>query len=112
MIKTSIKVYPLSFNCDFEKAVFSAIKSTWKDSFINGCWFHLSQAFLQHVKLDKKYGLYKAFENDRLVNAWPYLPPDDLIDGFNLIKENSQVQVIFNSSLELKISSISSSISF
>ena len=95
MLKASMSEPPRSFNCDFEKAVFEAVKTSWPDCIVYGCWFHLSQSFLRHIQTDKKHQLLAHFKVDiefrksyRMLQGLAYLPPVDVVDGFNLLKKN------------------------
>ena len=76
-------------NCDFEKSIHSAVRATWENCQIRGCFFHLCKAWLSKVKA---LGLYKNFLIDpnfrdsfRLCQALAYIPESDVELGFDQI---------------------------
>ncbi|CAF1109324.1 unnamed protein product [Brachionus calyciflorus] len=93
---------PDSFSCDFEKGLLNTIQLTFEKCKVLGCWFHLSQNLWKHVQsygLVEKYSsdkeFYKAFQR---LKALPFVPCDDVVDAFKVIKCNSPVE--FNLMLE------------
>jgi hypothetical protein len=92
MLDARLKTKPTSLNVDFELAVFNAAKKVWPECHLYGCYFHLSQSIYKYIKknkLVKEYSASEAFrKNYRQLQALAYLPEEDVIDGFNILKNN------------------------
>ncbi|XP_050066010.1 uncharacterized protein LOC126555088 [Aphis gossypii] len=96
------QIVPLNYHnvtiiTDFELAQMNAIKSIFKESDHQGCYFHFCQAVLRHLR-SKEVGIYNLVKTNniaarifRMILALPYLPPDrngqmpNMLDGFNAI---------------------------
>lgn len=80
-----------SFMTDFERAMRNALKSLYKDSAFNTCWFHLCQAARRQVA--KKGVLAALIQRDEVarelykkVLAIPLLPAEFIKDAFLVLK--------------------------
>ncbi|CAF0849027.1 unnamed protein product [Brachionus calyciflorus] len=87
---------PDSFSCDFEKGLLNTIQLTFEKCKVLGCWFHLSQNLWKHVQ---SYGLVEKYSSDKefykasqRLKALPFVPCDDVVDAFKIIKCNSPVE--------------------
>ena len=76
----------------FETAAIDAAKDVLSIEKVEGCFFHLSQAHwrkLQDLGLRTTYIADEEFaQSARMLSALAFCPPDDIIDNFNLLKEN------------------------
>lgn len=77
---------PESVMTDFECAMKNAVNAAFDGVQVSHCHFHLCQNVFRHVQ---GKGLQQAYVNDetlslhvRMLMALPFLPPDDVIDGF------------------------------
>ena len=91
MISKRIVNMPTSINVDFELAVFNAVKNVFGSTIqIYGCYFHLSQSFFRKVQqkgLFIKYVTQPSFKKCFLMTqALAYLPIEDVIEGFIVLK--------------------------
>lgn len=93
--------HPKTINCDFEKAIHSAIQTVYINCCISGCFFHLCQSWLKRLKKLKLYLVYlkdkdfsKAF---KMCQALAYIPESEVQEGLDEIK------VICSSSFKLMI---------
>ena len=91
MIKAHLTNNPSFFNMDFEKAAMNAATLVFKCE-IHGCNFHFSQNGFRRVQ---HHGLVKLWFKDafrmtfKKVQALAYLPPKDVLKGFNIIEKES-----------------------
>jgi hypothetical protein len=76
LIHKNISNYPKSISLDFEKAVFKAVTEVFPSIMIHGCFFHLSQNFLKHVKKYDCLTFYYSCEIFRqtltCARLWPF----------------------------------------
>ena len=117
---------PISINCDFEKAIHKAAKKAFGNNLnIYGCFFHLCQNWLKHVK---KLGLTKLYTTNKdfltifkLFQSLAYCKIEDVINGFDNIlnsdiyyrlQENSSFLLVNSFTEYLRIDYISKNASF
>lgn len=81
-----IVFYPSKISVDFEKAIHNAIIQIWPTTTINGCRFHLHQAWYRKIQ---SLGLTSEYKNVSEVGKWlkhtfglTYLKPGDVEDCF------------------------------
>ncbi|XP_026821622.1 uncharacterized protein LOC113560039 [Rhopalosiphum maidis] len=102
LFKFTRQIVPFNYHnviiiTDFELAQMNAIKSIFKESVHQGCYFHFCKAVLRYLR-SKKVGIYNLVKTNniaarifRMILALPYLPPDrngqmpNMLDGFNAI---------------------------
>lgn len=97
----SLNFYPNEVFVDFEKAIHNALQCVWPKSKINGCRFHLHQAWYRKIK---SLGLTEHYKDkDSEIGKWlkytfglTYLNPNDVGDCFifdlcSIRPENEQV---------------------
>lgn len=82
---------PTKVLVDFERAAMKAFHDAFPAATITGCYFHLTQAVLRKVN---EVGLKNAYEVDdavrgyvRCLAALAYVPPDDVVEAFELLVE-------------------------
>jgi hypothetical protein len=88
-----LKMYNISLNScrvfvDFERAIHKALIHIWRDTQINGCRFHLHQAWYRNIQ---SLGLISEYRNNSEIGKWikssfglSYLSPDEVGDCFVL----------------------------
>ncbi|CAF0865369.1 unnamed protein product [Brachionus calyciflorus] len=89
-IQKNLTLNPKIIMADFEKASTQAIKYHFPNIIIKGCWFHFRQAIFRNaVKLGLKtsYNQYEYKEFINLLGALSFIPPNKVLDGFNIVKE-------------------------
>ena len=116
MVLDQIGVKPISIHSDYEKSILNAACRTLGCK-IFGCWFHLCQSWLKIQTLGIEFIIYIMLtvyiicnilysglmttyyssepfrESFRLVQALPFLPCDQVIDGFMSIKEEAPIKM-------------------
>jgi hypothetical protein len=103
-VKNKITNKPHAILTDFEKAIINAVENVFSESIIHGCYFHLTSNILSFLKV--KAHLFGHLTNNkdqvgvsyRRIKALPFLPLEDVICGFNMVKENSSD--VFNPVME------------
>lgn len=92
MVKSFITNDPKSINMDFEKAAMNSAQMIFRCK-IYGCFFHLSQSIFRRVQNKgyvAEYALNDEFRHSfKLIQALAFLPPKDVVTGFNQIKKSS-----------------------
>lgn len=90
---------PASMMLDFELASRNAFLKVFPSSVVNSCLFHLGQAnYRKLVDLGYKKQYHQDSEFSiaiRCFTALSFLPPDDVIDGFELLSENNTIPDTF-----------------
>ena len=89
-VKNKLVKNPLSITSDFEKAFLNASEKIFPDVKLNGCFFHFKQSMWRKIT---DLGLRQLYNDDegvrhvlKLPQALAFIPPEDVIYGFNLIK--------------------------
>jgi hypothetical protein len=81
---------PSTIMMDFEKAAQNAWQQTYPTAEISGCFFHLGQCVYRKIQQLGLSGPYLAKDNFRvetkLLPALAFLPPDDVIDGYEQLR--------------------------
>lgn len=83
----SLRFQPIEVFIDFETAIHVAVRNTWPATKVNGCRFHLHQAWYRKIQ---SLGLSSEFKNkDSEIGRWlkhtfglTYLCPDEVGDCF------------------------------
>ena len=82
---------PDTFLCDFEFGLIKALKQSFVNSAIHGCWFHFTQAVLRRIGSDGNKNLYiKSPEFKSIAKrlfSLTLLPPTKIVPAFNRIKQ-------------------------
>jgi hypothetical protein len=90
VVSTKIKHMPQSYNADFEQAVFGAVKDTFPECELYGCFFHLSQNMFKKVKsikLTQDYVFGTSFRQQfKMLQAIAIIPPEHEVEAFVEIK--------------------------
>lgn len=78
---------PKKIVTDFEKAIQNAARLAWPDSELEGCRFHLAQAWFRQIQKMGLVPIYREVENPRgqwlrFVFGLPFLKPQDVGDCF------------------------------
>lgn len=93
MLKSSLNEYPLSISSDFELAIINSIEEVFPDCKAQGCFFHLCQSLWRQVQttgLVETYNSYASFRASfKLIQALPFLPLDEVINGLKIVKSSS-----------------------
>ena len=93
-----IRVPPRSIMTDFEKAALNALRKSFKDASIQGCYYHLVSNLWKHVVnegLKKFYSENKQFRtNFKYLKALAFIPVKDVVYAFKLVKSNSIMEVL------------------
>lgn len=83
------KLKPKGFMTDFEDGMRKAIRKCWRDSAIQGCWFHYCRAIFRMVRKKGLTRLHKKNMNVRTIiksiMSLPLLPADKIREGFMAI---------------------------
>jgi hypothetical protein len=75
--------------------VIKAVKSVFKFTEISGCYFHLTQNLFKNLSKKKLFTNYTSKNDDsvrisfNLLKTLAFVPPDDIIEAFSLISEDS-----------------------
>lgn len=91
-----ISLRPTTFMTDYEEAMRNAIRKTYPDTQLYGCWFHFCQAVKRHGS-QLRSGFMLTMRNDidsaklyyELLSL-PLLPPQYILNVFNLIKQEAK----------------------
>ncbi|CAF0945502.1 unnamed protein product [Brachionus calyciflorus] len=90
MLKSSLNECPLSISSDFELAIINSIEEVFPNCKPQGCYFHLCQSLwrqVQTIGLVEAYNSYASFRRSfKLVQALPFLPVEEVINGLKIIK--------------------------
>lgn len=78
---------PKKIVTDFEKAIQNAVRLSWPDSELEGCRFHLAQAWFRQIQKMGLAPIYREVDNSRgqwlrFVFGLPFLQPQDVGDCF------------------------------
>ncbi|CAF0787066.1 unnamed protein product [Brachionus calyciflorus] len=91
VIKSKLKILPLSITCDFEKAFINAVTKVFPTTVIYGCFFHYKQAVWRKIQ-EKMSVIYCKNEAIRkllkLAQIIAYIPITDVDAIFKKIKES------------------------
>ncbi len=96
LIKEKIQNPPETFGVDFEQATIKAFQKNFKETKLDGCFFHFAQALFRNFKLKvidwkdhwKEEGCRKTF---RSLESLAFLPPKEVINAFKLIQTTAPV---------------------
>ena len=81
----------------FESGVIPAVRTVFLRSEQVGCWFHLSQCIyrkIQDIGLSREYSSNEIIQNvSRKLFSLPFLPPNEIVRGFQ--DYENQLQTIF-----------------
>jgi hypothetical protein len=94
-VKEKITKKPHEILTDLEKAIINAVEIVFSKSIIHGCYFHFTSNVLSYIKV--KTHLFGHLTNNKgqvwtsykRLKAFPFLLLEDVIYGFNLVKEKS-----------------------
>ncbi|KAG5666161.1 hypothetical protein PVAND_017707 [Polypedilum vanderplanki] len=91
-LKDVMGIIPLSIMCDYENSMRKALRDTWNETEILGCWFHFSQCVKR--KKASKPKLAKLIKSNkkakliyRMIQYLPLLPPEKVSKTFEEIIE-------------------------
>ena len=83
---------PKTFLTDFEKAAINSIQRNFSHATVTGCLFHMSQNIYRKVV---DLGFKQQYHSDnmfslkvRCLPALAFLPPTDVVQGFELLAED------------------------
>lgn len=89
-VQNRLKHDPLSITSDFEKAFVNASMKVFPKVNVFGCFFHFKQSTWRKITDLGLKVIYLKDENVRhllkLPQAIVFIPPEDVLTGFNLIK--------------------------
>ena len=77
---------------DFEKAAANAFSHFWPNTFVKGCFFHLTQNIFRKIQAERFQHEYQ--NNDgfvlqiKLITALAFAPPCDVLDLFSTVVQN------------------------
>jgi hypothetical protein len=82
-----------SISVDYEQAWINSWKRAFPSAKVEGCYFHLCQAILRYMI--KECGLRSSYFNGcmqfktymRMLLSVPFLPPQDMLEGFEMVKK-------------------------
>ncbi|CAF0812115.1 unnamed protein product [Brachionus calyciflorus] len=86
--------------CDFEKGILNAVEFFFSKSQISGCWFHLASNLYKHIQQNGLVSTYRNHSESLLRKCFQYIkllafiPPKDVIFGFEMIKQMSPSKLI------------------
>lgn len=86
-------LHPRSIMTDFELAVIQAVRTTFQDANISGCFFHLAQCLWRKVQAHGYVDLYREDDGEfatwlRCLPALAFVPEDDVIESFEALTQN------------------------
>lgn len=88
---------PQSVLSDFELASVQAIRDTFPNAAVKGCFFHLGQSLWRHVQQYNLANLYKENEGIRVkiksLLSLAFLPEDGVADAFDILTETYPVSL-------------------
>lgn len=94
-VKELVELDPITVLSDYEKASINALTTVFPNVEHQGCLFHFSQSLYRKVV---ELGLRTRYHNDRefnlkirCFNALAFLPPTDVIGGFEDLSEDEDV---------------------
>jgi hypothetical protein len=86
---SKVPLNPEHIIIDFEISVLDALKSTFTETKIRGCWFHFSQSLFRHAQalgLQPKYQSDRNFKNKiKLLSALAFVPANHVQQRFREI---------------------------
>lgn len=99
------KLKPTQFMADFGSGLRSAINRFWPDAILRGCWYHFTAAIRRKLL---SLHLYKLIEENskakfiyHAIHNLPLLPPEFILDGYNLIKIEAETYDLYNAFKEM-----------
>lgn len=85
---------PSQFMVDFEAGLRAAINASYPDAKLHGCWYHFCAAIRRRFLKLHLYELIKTSPDARFVYrsilSLPLLPPESLLAGYNITKEEAK----------------------
>ena len=93
----NIPLVPEFIVTDYESGVIPAVRTVFFGSEQVGCWFHYSQCIyrkIQDIGLSREYSSNEIIQNvSRKLFSLPFLPPNEIVRGFQ--DYENQLQTIF-----------------
>ena len=91
---------PMSILLDFERAAMNVAETRLPNSNVTGCFFHLSSNIRKRIQsLQDRYNNDEVFAlNLRMISAIAFVPPDDVIESFDILTDELRSQ--FGDALE------------
>ena len=93
----NIPLVPEFIVTDYESGVIPAVRTVFFGSEQVGCWFHYSQCIyrkIQDIGLSREYSSNEIIQNvSRKLFSLPFLPPNEIVRGFQVYE--NQLQTIF-----------------
>lgn len=91
MKDTEPALRPATVTLDFERAAINAVRESFPDAAVNGCFYHLAQSVYRRVQssgLQDRYSGDEAFSlSVRLLPALAFVPPEHVIEAFEMVQE-------------------------
>lgn len=85
---------------DFENGLRAAIKRSYPEATLNGCWFHFTAAIRRRILSLHLYGLIKdnpkASFIYRAILSLPLLPTNLILEGYSIIKRQAKLDALFD----------------
>ena len=82
---------PMSILLDFERAAMNVAERRLPNSNVTGCFFHLSSNIrirIQPIGLQDRYNNDDGFAlNLRMISAIAFVPPDDVMESFDILTD-------------------------
>ena len=86
------RAYPTHILMDFEKAAENAFSHFWPNTFVKGCFIHLTQNIFRKIQAE---GFQHEYQNNdgfalqmKLIPALAFAPPCDVLDLFSTVVQN------------------------
>ncbi|RNA06718.1 hypothetical protein BpHYR1_009221 [Brachionus plicatilis] len=101
VLKAKLSELPISVTCDYEVVVINSIEEVFPDADIFGYFIHFKKSLWRHIQLeglvveycDLSNGNNQVRLNCKLVACLAFLPPDDVIGAFVMLKKQTLAEL-------------------